>query len=85
MCDQVMALISPEHAQSIAWNEQECDDAIMNINEDQDESSRMFTFEVTKTNEREEAVKSRPGFMVCQTYQRHRLKTEFACRLHPSI
>ncbi|KAG2040447.1 hypothetical protein BDR03DRAFT_892378 [Suillus americanus] len=62
MCDQVTALISPEHARSIVWNDQEGEDAIMDLDEDHDESSRLFTFEVAKTNEQEEAVKSRPGF-----------------------
>ncbi|KAG1720811.1 hypothetical protein EDB19DRAFT_1646869 [Suillus lakei] len=62
MCDQVTAFISPEHARSIVWNDQEAEDAIMDLDEDHDESSRLFTFEVAKTNEQEEAVKSRPGF-----------------------
>ncbi|KAG1848075.1 hypothetical protein DFJ58DRAFT_729977 [Suillus subalutaceus] len=62
MCDQVTALISPEHARSIVWNDQQGEDAIMDLDEDHDESSRLFTFEVAKTNEQEEAVKSRPGF-----------------------
>ncbi|KAG1778913.1 hypothetical protein EV702DRAFT_1093073 [Suillus placidus] len=62
MCDQVIALISPEHAQSIVWNDQEAEDTIMDLGEDHDESSRLFTFEVAKTNEQEEAVKPRPGF-----------------------
>ncbi|OAX36473.1 hypothetical protein K503DRAFT_802014, partial [Rhizopogon vinicolor AM-OR11-026] len=62
MCDQVTALISPEHGQLLKWNKQECEDTVMDVNGAQDESSRMITFEVTKTNEREEAVKWRPGF-----------------------
>ncbi|KAG2116835.1 hypothetical protein DEU56DRAFT_984883 [Suillus clintonianus] len=62
MCDQVIALISSEHAQSIVWNDQESEDAVMDPDGDHDESSRLFTFEVSKTNEQEEAVKSRQGF-----------------------
>ncbi|KAG1889124.1 hypothetical protein F4604DRAFT_1673832 [Suillus subluteus] len=62
MCDQVTALISPEHARSIVWNDQQGENAIMDLDEDHEESSRLFTFEVAKTNEQEEAVKSRPGF-----------------------
>ncbi|KAG2136644.1 hypothetical protein DEU56DRAFT_356200 [Suillus clintonianus] len=62
MCDQVIALISSEHAQSIVWNDQESEDTVMDPDEGHDESSRLFTFEVSKTNEQEEAVKSRPGF-----------------------
>ncbi|KAG2116832.1 hypothetical protein DEU56DRAFT_984881 [Suillus clintonianus] len=62
MCDQVMALISPEYARSIVWIGQEGDDTLMEIDQDQYEPDRMFTFEVRKTNEQEEAVKPRPGF-----------------------
>ncbi|KAG2365210.1 hypothetical protein BDR07DRAFT_1399490 [Suillus spraguei] len=62
MCDQVTALISPEHARSIVWNDQEGEDVTVDLDEDRDESSRLFTFEVAKTNEQEEAVKPRPGF-----------------------
>jgi hypothetical protein len=64
MCDQVTALISPEHARSIVWNEQDGEDTLLEMEEDQHESDRMFTFEVTKTNEQEEAVTPRPGFKV---------------------
>jgi hypothetical protein len=69
MCDQVTAFISPEHARSIVWSDQEGEDAIMNLDEEHDESSRLFTFEVAKTNEQEEAVKSRPGFKVSLVYR----------------
>ncbi|KAG0697668.1 hypothetical protein DFH29DRAFT_140617 [Suillus ampliporus] len=62
MCDQVTALVSPEHSRSIVWSEQEDDDALTEIEEDQDGSDRMFTFEVTKTTEQEETVKPYPGF-----------------------
>ncbi|OJA15113.1 hypothetical protein AZE42_09078 [Rhizopogon vesiculosus] len=62
LCDQVTALISPEHARSIVWSEQDCKGLLMEMEEDQDESDRMFTCEVTKTSEQEEAVTPRPGF-----------------------
>ncbi|KAG2136642.1 hypothetical protein DEU56DRAFT_356143 [Suillus clintonianus] len=62
MCDQVMALVSPEHVRSIVWIGQEDDDTLMEIDQDRYEPDRMFTFEVRKTNEQEEAVKPRPGF-----------------------
>lgn len=69
MCDQVTALISQEHARSIVWNSQEGEDTVMDLDEDHDESSRLFTFEVAKTNEQEEAVKPRPGFKVSPVYR----------------
>ncbi|KAJ7509859.1 hypothetical protein B0H11DRAFT_2270198 [Mycena galericulata] len=56
--DQVACLISPEHARAIVWNE-ETEDLPMDIDE---ESDRLFTFEVAKTNEQEENVEARPGF-----------------------
>jgi hypothetical protein len=64
MCDQIMALIAPEHARSIVWNGQEGKDTKMELDQDDDKPDRMFTFEVSKTNEQEEAVKLRPGFKV---------------------
>jgi len=67
MCDQLTALISPEHSRSIVWSEREDEDedTLMEMEDEQDESDRMFTFEVRKSNEQEEAVKPRPGFQVC--------------------
>ncbi|KAF9233642.1 hypothetical protein BU15DRAFT_79891 [Melanogaster broomeanus] len=58
--EQVVALISPEHAESIVWNEHNSDDELSES--DQDESDRMFSFEVAKTNEQEESVSVRKGF-----------------------
>ncbi|KAH0827345.1 hypothetical protein J3R83DRAFT_3979 [Lanmaoa asiatica] len=62
MCDQVVSLISPEHAQTILWREgdEEEDDNMLEV--DHDESDRMFTFEVAQTNEQEESVTVREGF-----------------------
>lgn len=62
MCDQIMALISPDHARSIVWIGQEGKDPVIKMDKEEDVSDRMFTFEVMKTNEQEEAVKLRPGF-----------------------
>ncbi|KAG9310080.1 hypothetical protein JVU11DRAFT_9688 [Chiua virens] len=64
MCDQIVSLISTEHAGSIQWSEEDDenndDDDVLGI--DQDESDRMFTFEVAQTNEQEESVTVREGF-----------------------
>ncbi|KAJ7195854.1 hypothetical protein C8J57DRAFT_534894 [Mycena rebaudengoi] len=60
ICDQVTCLISPEHARAIVWTEEE-ETALMDIDE---ESDRLFTFEVAKTNEQEEGVAVRPGFIL---------------------
>ncbi|KAG2130165.1 uncharacterized protein EDB93DRAFT_1181059 [Suillus bovinus] len=67
ICDQVKALISPEHARSIVWCEQEGENT-MEMDENQDEHDRMFTFEVRKTNEQEEAIKPRPGFKAASSH-----------------
>ncbi|KAJ7117660.1 hypothetical protein C8R44DRAFT_791229 [Mycena epipterygia] len=58
MADQVSCLISSEHARAIVWND-EVEDLPMDIDE---ESDRLFTFEVAKTNEQDENVTVRPGF-----------------------
>jgi hypothetical protein len=54
-------LISPEHANSIVWSE-ESGDVSMDLEDD--ETDRLFTFEVAKTNEQEEGVSVRPGLTV---------------------
>ena len=59
--DQVIALISEEHASSIIWKE-DSEDYVMDV--DETEVDRLFTFEVSKTNEKEENVSSSAGFVV---------------------
>ncbi|KAJ7066394.1 hypothetical protein C8F01DRAFT_1123111 [Mycena amicta] len=61
LCDQVVCLISPEHARSIVWNDEQ--EEIMMELEDEG-ADRLFTFEVAKTNEQEEDVSVRPGFQM---------------------
>ncbi|KAJ7763628.1 hypothetical protein DFH07DRAFT_1059276 [Mycena maculata] len=58
IADQLTCLVSPEHARAIVWNE-EPEDLPIDLDE---ESDRLFTFEVAKTNEQEENVTVRPGF-----------------------
>ncbi|THG96228.1 hypothetical protein EW026_g5569, partial [Hermanssonia centrifuga] len=62
IADQVVALISEKHANSIVWAE-ESQDASMDVDTD-DESDRLFTFQVAKTHEQEENVKCRTGFKI---------------------
>ncbi|KAF9231332.1 hypothetical protein BU15DRAFT_68422 [Melanogaster broomeanus] len=61
MCDQVVALISSEHAQTIIWNgdDRASDRHVVGVDH---RESRMFTFEVAQTNEQEESVTVRDGF-----------------------
>jgi len=59
--DQVVALICEEDASKIVWME-EPDADIADL--DEDESDRMFTFEVAKTHEQEENATVRPGFVL---------------------
>ncbi|KAF9230436.1 hypothetical protein BU15DRAFT_57234, partial [Melanogaster broomeanus] len=65
ICDQVTALISDEHAKSFVWSEPTNDDEL--AESDEDDTDRLFTFEVAKTNEQEEGVSVRPGFKVSLT------------------
>ncbi|KAF8122279.1 hypothetical protein EV363DRAFT_1274846 [Boletus edulis] len=64
MCDQVVSLISHEHAAAIVWSEKDSEDKDEGgkLDIDQDESDRMFSFEVARTNEQEESVTVRKGF-----------------------
>jgi hypothetical protein len=58
-----MALAAPEHASQIVWkSEDDVDD--MNVDDDEDEADRMFSFEVSKTKEQDENVTAKPGFVV---------------------
>ncbi|KAJ7087696.1 hypothetical protein C8R43DRAFT_1244821 [Mycena crocata] len=59
ICDQVICLISSEHAQSIVWSD-EAEDAV--TSEATNKSRRLYKFKVEKTNEQEETVTVRPGF-----------------------
>ncbi|KAI0302831.1 hypothetical protein B0F90DRAFT_1809754 [Multifurca ochricompacta] len=60
ICDQVIGLLSPEHSASIVWNNEEDDAESPDI--DPGESDRLFTFEVSETNEQEEGAAAYPGF-----------------------
>ena len=62
ICDQVVALLSPEHTKSIVWNDGDSDTDSVDM--DSGDTDRLFTFEVTKTNEQEENVMVSPGFKV---------------------
>jgi hypothetical protein len=60
---QAMALAAPEHASRIIWkSEDDVDD--MNVDDDEDEADRMFSFEVSKTKEQDENVTAKSGFVV---------------------
>lgn len=61
ICDQIVALVSHGDAESIVWHDDKEDDA---MDDEEDESDRLFTFEVEKTKEQEENVTTRPGFQV---------------------
>ncbi len=60
--DQVIALISDEHSRKLVWLDDKDDDAIINM--DEDGYDRMFTYEVSKTNEREENITMEKGVEV---------------------
>jgi hypothetical protein len=62
MCDQVVALLSPEHSSSIVWGEEDSDMESMDI--DTGDDDRLFTYQVAKRNEQEESAVLRPGFQV---------------------
>jgi len=62
--DQLVCFLSPKQEKAIVWN----DDSVTEVMEiDDEQSDRLFTFEVSKTNEQEEGVTVRPGFSVCHT------------------
>ncbi|KAF8548560.1 hypothetical protein OG21DRAFT_1422884 [Imleria badia] len=63
ICDQVVSLVSPDHAKTIIWSEEDSkNEDTLDDDDDDDESDRMFDFEVSETNEQEETVAVRVGF-----------------------
>jgi len=63
MVDQLYCFISSDHASSLVWAG-DVQDELEIDEEDLYQADRLFTFEVTKTNEQEENVVSRPGIAV---------------------
>ena len=61
--DQIAVLVSREHCQRLVWSDRLDDDKPADPFEEED-SDRMFSFEVRKANEQEEDVKLRAGFLV---------------------
>ncbi|KAF7309973.1 VWFA domain-containing protein [Mycena indigotica] len=61
--DQVVCLVSPEHAQSIVWHDSN-ESEVMEMDLEDESTDRLFTFAVAKTNEQEEDVTIRPGFQI---------------------
>jgi hypothetical protein len=59
LCDQVLCLISQEHADKIVWKTSRG-----YVDADDENVDRLFSFEVAKTNEQEERVDWRIGFEV---------------------
>jgi hypothetical protein len=73
MCDQVVALVSPEHAASIVWGDEDSDTKSMDV--DTGDDDRLFTYEVAKRNEQEESAVSRPGFQVIVSSVNHKFQS----------
>jgi hypothetical protein len=65
LCDQVLCLISQEHAEKLVWKTSTDQD----MADDDEDAERMFSFEVSKTNEQEESVNWRAGFEVSAQLQ----------------
>ena len=62
IADQIVVLISDNHCQNLVLSDSTDDDAMVL---DEDETDRLFNYEVSKSNEQEENVTMMPGFKVC--------------------
>jgi len=62
ICDQIIALLSPEHSTTIVWNDEESDSESVDVSTC--EFDRVYSFEVAETNEQEENAVSYPGFQM---------------------
>ncbi|KAI6027006.1 hypothetical protein EDC04DRAFT_213613 [Pisolithus marmoratus] len=69
MCDQIVALVSPDHARRMVWNEVDegDEDEEDGIDED-DEGDRIIKCVVQRTTEQEESVQVREGFKIASEH-----------------
>nr|VWO93934.1 Protein SEY1 (EC [Ganoderma boninense] len=64
ICDQVVCLMSDEHAKAIVWRRNDADSDQESDEDEDGDAGRLFAFEVSKTNEQEEGVAAHPGFEI---------------------
>lgn len=65
LCDQMVALISKEHAEALVWDDASIDEESSEVADKFDDGDdRHFTFEVQKTKEEKESVTLHDGFKV---------------------
>ncbi|KAH8114638.1 hypothetical protein DFH11DRAFT_1508680 [Phellopilus nigrolimitatus] len=66
--DQIMVLVSDAHGRALDWEDptsaSEDSSSALTFDELEEETSRLFDFEVSKENEQEENVRMRPGFEI---------------------
>ncbi|KAH8114632.1 hypothetical protein DFH11DRAFT_1508603 [Phellopilus nigrolimitatus] len=66
--DQIMVLISDAHGRTLVWEDptsaSEDSSSALAFDELEEETDRLFAFEVSKANEQEENVRMRPGFEI---------------------
>lgn len=70
LTDQIVAVVSDEQAMSFVWDSGTRNAEVPTMqaeDSDDDDDSRMFTFEVSKSEEQEEDVTGVPGFKVSRT------------------
>ncbi|KAI0247518.1 hypothetical protein BJV78DRAFT_1380231 [Lactifluus subvellereus] len=82
LCDQLVCLLSAEHSQAIAWDDEDKDDDhVSTHSEESDNVNWLHYVEVVKANDQEENVAARPGF----TMSSRLLVKQPRMRLDPKI
>ena len=66
LCDQVVALMSPEHAQAIVWNQHD-EHGNYGASDNDIGSTRIVNCIVDRTTDQEESISARKSFQVCIT------------------
>jgi hypothetical protein len=73
LASRIVALISRDHLDAILWKDGEEEEE---FDSDNDDDSREYNFEVFKSEEQEEAVLVKSGFVVRSVYLLFQYKTE---------
>ncbi|KAG8857085.1 hypothetical protein FRB91_011880 [Serendipita sp. 411] len=81
LCDQLVCLISEEHAQNLVWGDEGTEGNVDDDIEDDDVNERLYAFSVEQTQSQEDSASVHEGF----SFQHHSISVSNACNLPAGI